>query len=234
MLPIAAMIVADTTGRTFAGMDLNERAALVASEAGIHHCYFMGSRLPDLSAMRRLRERGAFTLGLAGWPRVFTGVPNAEVIVVMDARTIIDGPALKSVVRDAAQHGGRACLLVELGERRKDSLIHVDDGRVTSVMGDGNAMNCGVLVLPLSLVTRVRTVHSLRDAVHRLAKQGLLAAVPTGDRFCRVLAPSGDVGAIERETARARRAAALRTMASRIRVFAQSLPLVPARLAQGL
>ena len=33
MLPIAALIVADTTGRTFAGMDLNERAALVASDA---------------------------------------------------------------------------------------------------------------------------------------------------------------------------------------------------------
>ena len=48
MLPIAALIIADATGRTFAGMDLNERAALVASDAGIHHCYFKGSRLPDL------------------------------------------------------------------------------------------------------------------------------------------------------------------------------------------
>ena len=31
MLPIAALIIADTTGRTFAGMDLNERAALIAA-----------------------------------------------------------------------------------------------------------------------------------------------------------------------------------------------------------
>lgn len=231
MLPIAAMIVADATGRTFAGTDLNERAALVAAEAGIHHCYFMGSHLPDLSAMKRLRAHGSFTMGLAGWPRVFTGVPNAEVIVVIDARTIIDGPALRSVVQDAVHHAGRASLLVELGERRKDSLIQVEDGRVTSVMGDGNAMNCGVLVLPLSLVGRVRTVYSLRDAVHRLAKRDLLAAVPTGDRFCRVLTLSSDVGAVERETARAQRAAAFRGITARLRSLVESLSLVPARLA---
>ena len=60
-------------------------------------------------------------------------------------------------------------------------------------MGDGNGTNCGVLILPQSLVARVRTVHSLRDAVHRLAKADLLAAVPTGDGFCRVLDPSGGV-----------------------------------------
>ena len=113
MLPIAALIVADTTGRTFAGMDLNERAALIASDAGIHHCYFLGSRLPDLSAMKRLRDRGSFTMGLLGWPRVFAGVPNAEVIVVIDARTILDADLLRATVREAIAHGGRAALLVD-------------------------------------------------------------------------------------------------------------------------
>ena len=229
MLPIAAMIVADATGRTFAGLDLNERAALVAADAGIHHCYFMGTHLPDLSAMQRLRARGAFTMGMAGWPRVFNGVPNAEVIVILDARTIIDAALLRSVVRDASSQAGRAALLVELGARRKDSLIHVEDGRVTSVMGDGNAMNCGVLVLPLSLVGRVRTVHSLRDAVHRLAKTDLLAAIPTGDRFCRVLAASGDVRAIERERAHAQRSDAVRSAASRLRSIVSLLTFAPAR-----
>ena len=221
------MIVADATGRTFAGTDLNERAALIAADAGIHHCYFMGSHLPDLSAMKRLRERGAFTMGLAGWPRVFTGVPNAEVIVVIDARTIIDAESLRTVVAEARQHAGRASLLVELKEQRKDSLIQVEQGRVTSVMGDGNAMNCGVLVLPISLVARVRTVYSLRDAVHRLAKADLLAAVPTGDRFCRVLAANGDVGATEREYDRLRRSAVLRTMMSRVAALAATLTMVP-------
>jgi hypothetical protein len=231
MLPIAALIVADTTGRTFAGIDLNERAALVASEAGIHHCYFMGSRLPDLSAMKRLRERGAFTMGLLGWPRLFAGVPNAEVIVVIDARTIIDGDALRDVLRQALAESGRASLLVELGSRRKDSLIQVQDGRVTSVMGDGNGMNCGVLVLPRSLVARVRPVHSLRDAVHRLAKGDLLGAVPTGDRFCRVLPPSGDVGGIEREYARTRVAAPLRTMVTRLAALVDMRAPARARFA---
>jgi hypothetical protein len=234
MLPIAALIVADTTGRTFAGVDLNERAALVASEAGIHHCYFLGPRLPDLSAMKRLRERGAFTMGITGWPRVFAGVPNAEVIVLMDARTIIDGATLASVVRDARSHGGRASLLVDLGPRRKDSLIHVQEGRVTSVMGDGNGTNCGVLVLPQSLVGRVRTVHSLRDAVHRLAKSDLLAAVATGDRFCRVLDASGSVAEVERDYARAHRRSPWRAVSARLAAFVESITPAQARLAQPL
>jgi len=223
MLPIAALIVADTTGRTFAGVDLNERAALVASDAGIHHCYFMGPRLPDLKAMKRLRERGAFTLSIAGWPRVFAGVPNAEVIVVIDARTILDADLLRSTVRQAATHGGRAALLVDHGPHRKDSLIQVEDGRVISVMGDGNGTNCGVLVLPQSLVARVRTVLSLRDAVHRLAKADLLAAVPTGDRFCRVLDSRGSAAAIEREYARVQRGLMFRAMAQRFAAFVEAM-----------
>lgn len=234
MLPIAALIVADETGRTFAGMDLNERAALMASEAGIHHCYFMGSRLPDLSAMKRLRERGAFTMGITGWPRVFAGVPNAEVIVLMDARTIIDGPDLRAIVNEAKSHGGHASLLVDLGDRRKDSLIEVQGGRVTSVMGDGNATNCGVLVLPQSLVGRVRTVHSLRDAVHRLAKADVLAAVATGDRFCRVVDRTGSVAAIEREYARSQRSSAMRTIGARLAAFAGALSPAQTRVAQPL
>jgi len=227
MLPIAALIVADTTGRTFAGMDLNERAALIASDAGIHHCYFMGSRLPDFAAMKRLRERGAFTIGILGWPRVFTGVPHAEVIVVLDARTIVDADLLRATVRDAMAQGGKAALLVDPGPSRKDSLIRVQDGRVTSVMGDGNATNCGVLVMPLSLVSRVRTVASLRDAVHRLAKADLLAAVTTGDRFCRVLDHTGSVAKVEREYARSKRVSMFRAVASRLAEFVEAL--TPAR-----
>lgn len=234
MLPIAALIVADTTGRTFAGVDLNERAALIASDAGIHHSYFMGSRLPDLTAMRRLRERGAFTVGMLGWPRVFAGVPNADVVVVIDARTIVDAELLNDTVRQAMTDRGRATLLVDPGPHRKDSLIHVQDGRVTSVMGDGNATNCGILVLPQSLVARVRSVHGLRDAVHRLAKADLLAAVPTGDRFCRVLDRTGAVEAIEREYARTRRIATVRAVALRFGRFFESAAPAQRQAAQGL
>jgi hypothetical protein len=222
MLSIAALIVADTTGRTFAGMDLNERAALMASEAGIHHCYFKGPRLPDLAGMKRLRERGAFTLGILGGPRLFASVPNAEAIVVIDACTIADAGLLRAAVRESA-NSGRAALLVDPGPHRKDSLIQVNDGRVTSVMGDGNATNCGVLVLPQSLVARLRTVHSLRDAVHRLAKADLLAAVPTGDRFCRVLDPSGGVAKIEREYARSQRGSTILAVTQRFAAFVDAM-----------
>ena len=234
MLPIAALILADATGRKFAGMDLNERAALIAADAGIHHCYFKGSRLPDFAGMTRLRERGAFTLGILGGPRLFASVPNAEVIVVIDACTIADADLLRAAVRMSRADGERASLLVDQGPHRKDSLIQVNDGRVTSVMGDGNATNCGVLVLPQSLVARVRTVHSLRDAVHRLAKADLLAAVATGDRFCRVLDRSGSVARVEREYARAQRGTTLRTIALRFSAFVESMSLRRSEAAEGL
>ena len=234
MLPIAALILSDDTGRTFAGMDLNERAALVASDAGIHHCYFRGSRLPDLAGMRRLRERGAFTLGILGGRRMFASVPNAEVIVVIDARTIVDAALVRAAVRESRMQGGRAALLVDPGPSRKDSLIAVQDGRVTSVMGDGNATNCGVLVLPQPLVARVRTVHSLLDAVHRLAKADLLAAATTGDRFCRVLDSSGSVARIEREYTRAQRGSMLRATALRFASFVEAMSTRRNEVAQGL
>ena len=233
MLPIAALILADATGRKFAGMDLNERAALVASDAGIHHCYFKGSRLPDFAGMTRLRERGAFTLGILGGPRLFASVPNAEVIVVIDACTIADADLLRAAVRKSMVEG-QASLLVDPGPHRKDSLIQVNDGRVTSVMGDGNATNCGVLVLPQSLVARVRTVHSLRDAVHRLAKADLLAAAPTGDRFCRVLDRSGSVAKIEREYRLAQRATTFRTVAQRFASFVEAMSPRRTEAAQGM
>ena len=234
MLPIAALILADATGRKFAGMDLNERAALVASDAGIHHCYFKGSRLPEFAGMTRLRERGAFTLGILGGPRLFASVPSAEVIVVIDACTIAGADLIRAAVRQSRVHGGRASLLVDPGPHRKDSLIQVNDGRVTSVMGDGNATNCGVLVLSQSLVARVRTVHSLRDAVHRLAKADLLAAVPTGDHFCKVLDSRGGVAAIEREYARAQRKSIWRAMSARVTAFVDSFSPARSEVAETM
>jgi len=161
-------------------------------------------------------------------------VPNAEVIVVLDARSILDADLLRATVREALAHGGRAALLVDQGPRRKDSLIQVEDGRVTSVIGDGNGTNCGVLVLPQSLVARVRTVHSLRDAVHRLAKADLLAAVPTGDRFCRVLDSRGGVAAIEREYARAQRMSMWRAMAARVTQWVDSFSPAQSEVAETM
>jgi len=137
-------------------------------------------------------------------------------------------------VREAIAHGGRAALLVDQGPRRKDSLIHVQDGRVTSVMGDGNATNCGVMILPQSLVARVRTVLSLRDAVHRLAKADLLAAVATGDGFCRVLDRTGSVQTIEREYARARRRSIWRGMSARVAALVDVVMPGQTGVPQGL
>jgi hypothetical protein len=216
MLPIAALIVADNSGRTFGGLDLNERAALMANAAGIHTVYFAGKRLPDIAAMKRLRASGSFAIGILGWPRVFAGVPNAELLVVIDARTIVEPATLTNIVDEARVRSRRATLLIDEGEWRKDSLISVVNGTVNSVMGDGNAMNCGVLAIPHHLMDRVRNVWSLRDAVHRLAKAEQLGAIAIGDRFCRVLDGSGGVAAVEREYSQWLRKSAWRSARERL------------------
>lgn len=222
MLPIAALIVADQSSLTFGGLSLNERAALMADAAGIHTLYFMGARLPDVTAMRRVRNGGAVAISLGGWPRVFAAVPNAELLVVIDARTIIEPAVLTEILDEAKSRPGRALLLVDEGDTRKDSLICVADGSVTSVLGDGNAMNCGVLAIPYHLMARVRTVWSLRDAVHRLAKANQLAAVAVGDRFCRVL-DGGDAALVEREYAQWLRKSAWRSARERLATLYASL-----------
>lgn len=223
MLPIAALIVADNSERTFGGLNLNERAALMANAAGIQTVYFVGKQLPDIAAMKRLRSSGTFAIGILGWPRVFAGVPNAEMLMVIDARTIIEASAFRQIVAEARERNGRATLLVDERDERKDSLISVVNGNVASVMGDGNAMNCGVLAVPHHLVDRVRTVWSLRDAVHRLAKAEQLAAIAIGDRFCRVLDGGDGVAAVEREYSQWLRKSAWRMARERIAALYASL-----------
>jgi len=88
--------------------------------------------------------------------------------------------------------------------------------------------------LPQSLVARVRTVHSLRDAVHRLAKADLLAAVPTGDRFCRVLDSRGGVAAVEQEYARAQRTSIWRAMAARVTRWVDSFSPAQSEVAETM
>jgi hypothetical protein len=176
MLPIAALIV--TADDQPDGLEYAERAALMARRAGINYAYFTGPRQPDLAMLRRLRAQGVFGSDLLGWPRLFSGLPAAERVVVMEARAEIDADGLAAVVRDAMATPQSAALAVDIGPDRKNSLLRVTDGRITSVMGDGNAMSIGIVVIPSALLARLATVRSMTDALHRLARIGRLQAVP--------------------------------------------------------
>lgn len=178
MLPIAALILTEDAPDPVSGTDRVERAALAAERAGISYVYFTGPRQPNLALLRRLRAQGVFGGDLLGWPRrLFAGLVPARQVVVLDARMTIDGDAVGRVLRAAALAPGSAVLAVEVGAVRKNNVIDVNEGRVTSVVGDGNAASAGIAVIPHSLLSRVLQVRCMADAIHRLAKTGDLRAV---------------------------------------------------------
>jgi uncharacterized C2H2 Zn-finger protein len=216
MLPIAALIVTDDSGAHFSGVDLNERAALVAHHAGIAHAYFVGRGQPGLASMRRLHARGLFASGLPGWPRLFAGLPAVRVLVVLDARTVVEPGALKAAIEDASTAPQQAALVVHLGPERKNSLIRVIDGRVVSVLGDGNAMSTGIAVIPGDLLPRIRGVRSMLDAMHRLSKAGKIRALNAEPYFCVPLPRNARIAAIERSYYRHITRAAISEFASRL------------------
>ena len=198
MLPVAALILSDPDGVRVGGVDLNERAALVAHEAGIRNIYFTGARVPDLISMVRLHTRGIAASALPGWPRLFATVPEARWLVVLSARTMIEPAAIVAMMHEAASNLHTPALAVRVGGERKDALLRSAAGIVTSVMGDGNATSLGVAIVPGELLPRLRRVWSMPDAIHRLAKTGELRAFSTEPFFCRAIDLDDDLGAIER------------------------------------
>jgi hypothetical protein len=199
MLPSAALILTDGIRAQFDGVDLAERAALVAQHAGICHAFFTGRSAPDLAALGRLRAHGVFGNTLFGWPRLLMSIPAAHITVVFDARTVIEPESLRAMLREAAATPNRGALLVDVGPARKNSLIRVAGDQIVSVMGDGNASNCGIAVIPDALVARVRSVCSMQDAIHRLAKTGDVRPVDVGPWFWRTIETIDDISAIERD-----------------------------------
>jgi hypothetical protein len=216
MLPIAALIVTDDSGARFSGLDLNERAALAAHRAGIHHAYFTGHHQPDIAALHRLRARGVFATPQFGWPRLFAELPAARLLVVLEARTIVEPDGLKAAVEDASRAPHDATLVVNLGPDRKNSLIRVTDGRVVSVMHDGNAMSAGITVIPGDLIGKIRGVWSMQDAIHRLSKGGNMRALSAAPYFCVPLAAGADIPAVARAYYRHTTCAAISQFAGRL------------------
>ena len=226
MLPVAALILTDPEGVRVGGVDLNERAALVARAAGIRHVYFTGARAPGLKSMVRLHARGIHANAVPGWPRPFATVPEARRLVVLSARTMIEPAAIVAMLEESASNVHTPALAVRVGDGRKDGLLHAVDGIVSSVMGDGNATSLGVAIVPGELLPRLRSVWTMQDAIHRLAKTGELRAVSTAPFFCRAIDLDEDLGETERKYYR-------RTLRSSVRGIADRLLRLPALLGQG-
>jgi hypothetical protein len=197
MLPIAALILTDRSKDRFLGMDLNERAAVVAHQAGIEHVYFLGETLPDEAMGARLQARGLYVSGTRGWSRPLVGAPPARVLAVLPARTVLDPPALRAILAEAAETPDEPSLVVDRRSEGGHRFLSVSGGRVRAVVSDGNVSSTGIAILPIATVERLQTAFDMRDAVHRLANAGRLRALTAGPRFCAALPERADLAAFE-------------------------------------
>ena len=199
MVPIAAVILTDSTRTTFAGLDLNERAAHIAHRAGIFDVHFAGDAPPSDETLARLRGAGWRVTVTVKDGRPLESAPLAQTVVVLPARTIIEPAALVALIQEAASRPSDPALVVSPAERRRTHVLRVVNGTLTTVMGDGNAVSTGIAILPEASLARVRRVWDYNDAIHRLAKTGSLRALTASDWFCMPLGPRADVKTIERD-----------------------------------
>ena len=199
MVPIAAVILTDPTRTTFAGIELNERAAHIAHRAGIFDVHFVGDAPPSDDGLVRLRHAGWRVTITVKNGRPLEDAPLAKTVVVLPARTIIEPAALVAIMQQASARAEDPALVVAPQERRKSHVLRIVDDTVTSVMGDGNAVSTGIAILPEASLARVRRVWDYSDAIHRLAKTGSLRALAATDWFCVPLDARSDIGALERD-----------------------------------
>jgi phosphatidylglycerophosphate synthase len=96
MTKTAALIAADP-GR-FLGMDLTVRAAVMASRAGIERIHIAGAHPRPLTVLRELDRRGITATWTAHRPHPFVVDRDADVVIVLDARTVVEPGTLKDLI----------------------------------------------------------------------------------------------------------------------------------------
>ena len=112
MTSTAALILADNV--RFLGMDLTVRAAIIASRAGIERIHIAGSHPDPLGVLRQLDRRGIAATWTAHKPHASVVGRNAQRVVVLDARTIVEPAALRDLIRQAHPQPGANPLVIDV------------------------------------------------------------------------------------------------------------------------
>jgi phosphatidylglycerophosphate synthase len=152
MTRIAALIVRGVSPIRFAGLDLADRATRIARRAGIESIQTIADDRP------------------------FAEAPDADLLLVLPERTIIEPKLVLELIERAANQGWEGTVVVD--ER-------------------GNSLD--VLLLARSAVNRIRAVPRLRSAVRRLAILDVLRPMHRASRFCRHLRDVRQLAAAEAE-----------------------------------
>jgi phosphatidylglycerophosphate synthase len=165
----AALVLADTG--QFLGMDLTLRAALIASRAGIERIHIAGEHPQAVRIQKALRQRGLSVTWTPYEFMPFRRAPFSDVLVVLDASTIVEPAALAQLVADSSSNQEQALLVV-------DSTL---------------------AVLPAAAVNQIRAALSVRDGLQTLARAGALRSTTAGTKFCKSIDDRLEIPRLEHE-----------------------------------
>jgi phosphatidylglycerophosphate synthase len=198
MTSLAALILADAEPASFAGLDLTERAALTLARAGIADIHVAGTVL-SREAQERLHKRGLAVTCTSRGDQPLLSAPDADVLVVISSRTIVEAAAVRTFVRDLALDPGEAALVIE---RRPDSAprsVRTIEGGISTFTASGNCTSLHLAALSREAVKYVRTAPNFRQAMHVLGAADCLTAASVEPRFCTRLRDGDNWRRIERE-----------------------------------
>jgi hypothetical protein len=176
METLGALIVTDTPDRDRCGIRRIQRMVVTTYRAEIERIHLVSRTFPEFADLEALRARGIrLTVGRRSeWP--FTDVPRLDRLVVMSADAVVRPAALKSLVAHADLRPGEAALMIDHAAHIPDHFVKVSNGRVVSWVADDNAARSIIAILSGVAVLLVRDAFSVRQALRRLARYGVLKA----------------------------------------------------------
>ena len=170
-----ALVLTGYSPVRFAGLDVTERAALVASRAGASHVHISGAAPVDEAIVGRLRSRGLVVTFGKRSARPFEDVPSADLLLVLPVFTIVEPAALRLLCRRWAGSGKPALAL---------DCRPVLGTDIVAMSGDA--------------LERVRGAACIPEALRRLAAAGRLGTITVAPYYCARLSDQRDVARVER------------------------------------
>src|SRR5262249_25489486 len=157
----------------------------------------VGPSLPAATA-KRLRGRGIAVTSTRDLTRPFAAAPDADLLLVLSARTIVEPAAVRQFLGNLDLAPGEAALVIDDHPDATPRAVRAVDDRVTNVMCDGNCASLNLAVLSRGAADRVRRTPTLLQALQHLAQDGQLRPSSVAPSFCARLDGGAKVAELER------------------------------------
>jgi phosphatidylglycerophosphate synthase len=198
MPTVAAIIFANDNSR-FLGIGLTVRAVQAARRAGITRVHIVGEPVVPVRILSQLQGQELDLTWGTHVERPFDAPLMADIVLVWPATTIVQPPALASVLREAATRASVCLLVVDSQPETERRSVRIVGGMVSSIATDGNAASTDVAALTLGALEHIRDSRTPQEGLERLARSGRLCATRVTSSYCEVLRHQEDIPRLEGE-----------------------------------